>query len=120
MEYKFGDFYPKYCTHVEGHKFFPLHIHHELKHDLRKKCRLASGGNRLDASGHNTSSSMVNNSSAKLLLLIAAANNLKVEGGDVENTCLNAKCGEKVWTIACPDLGDKVEMKILIQKLCTV
>ena len=45
---------------------------------------------------------MVKNSSAKLLLLIAAANNMKVEGGDVENACLNTKCGEKVWTIAGP------------------
>ena len=38
---------------------------------------------------------MVKISNAKLLLLIAAANNLKVEGGDIENACINAKCSEK-------------------------
>ena len=119
VEYEFGDFYPKDWMPPEGCNFFPLHMHYELKHDLRNKCRLVAGGNRLDASGYNTSSSMVKNSSVKLLLLIAAANDLKVEGGDVENVCLNAKCREKVWIIAGPEFDDKSGMKILIQKaLC--
>ena len=59
---------------------------------------------------------MPQHSSAKFLLLIATSNNLKVEVGHVENACLNAKCGEKVWTITGPELGDKAGMKILIQK----
>ena len=95
---------------------FPMHTHHELKHDLRKKCRLVAGGNRLDASGQDTSSSMVKNVSVKLLLLIDASNNLKAEGGNIENTCLNEKFGEKMWTIAGPEFSDKSGMKVLTQK----
>ena len=116
MENEFGDFYPKDWIPPERQKFCPLHTHHELKYDLRKKCRLVSGGNMLDASGHNNSSSMVNNSSVKLSLLIATANNLKVEGGNVQIAHLNAKCREKSWTITGLEFGDKVGMKTLIKK----
>ena len=84
-------------------------MHYELKHDLRKKCRLVAGGNMLDASGHNTSSSMVKNSITKLSLLIATGNNLQVEEGSIENSYLNEKCGEKAWTIAGPEFGEKKE-----------
>ena len=52
----------------------------------------------------------------KALLLIATANNLQVEGGDIENSCLNAKFGEKVWTIAGPEFSEKAGMKMLIKK----
>ena len=68
---------------------------YEIKHNLRKKCRLVAGGNKLDASMHNTSSPKVKNSSIKLLLLIDTANMLQVEEGDVENACLNTLFGEK-------------------------
>ena len=64
---------------------------------------------------------MVKSSSTRLLLLIATANNLKVERGNVENACLNAPYGEKSWTIAGPEFGDKAGMKVLIKKkLCVV
>ena len=116
MECEFGKLCPKDWKPPEGCKHFPLYTHYELKHDLRKKCRLVAGRNRLDASRHNTSSSIVKNSSVKSTLLIATANDLKVEGGDVENACLNAKCGEKACTIASPEFGEKAGMKMLIQK----
>ena len=94
-EYEFVDFYPKDWTPPKGCEFCSLRRHHELKQDLRNKCRMEAGSKRLDASGRSTTSSMIKNSSVKLLLLIATANILKVEGGDIENSYLNAKCGEK-------------------------
>ena len=42
MEYKFGDFYPKDWTPPGGYESFPLQMHYELKHDIRKKSRLAA------------------------------------------------------------------------------
>ena len=59
---------------------------------------------------------MVKNSSMQSLSLIATANDFQVEGGDIENVCLNAKCREKAWTIAGPEFGEKTGMKMLIQK----
>ena len=44
MEYECGDFYPKILMPPEGFNFFPLHMHYELKHDLRKTCRLVAEG----------------------------------------------------------------------------
>ena len=50
---------------------------------------------------------------------MSTAKNLKIEGGDIENACLNAKCGEKESTIAGPEFGDKAGMKMSIQEaLC--
>ena len=93
MEHEFRNVSPKDWIPPEGCEFCPLHMHCELKHDLRKKCRLLAGGHRLDASAQNTSSPIVKNSSVRLTLLIATANNFKVEGGNVENACINAKFG---------------------------
>ena len=51
-----------------------------------------------------------------LLLLMLTANDLQVEGGDIENACLDAPSGEKVCTIAGLESGDKEGMEILIRK----
>ena len=93
---RFGQLCPKEWTPPQGFKHYLLHFYYELKHDLRKKARLVSGGNRIDSFVHQTSSSMVRLARIRLLLVIAAANNLKVRTGDIENACVWAPCGENV------------------------
>ena len=68
------------------------------KEDKRRKARLVVGGHVVDASSLPTYSSVVQNLSIRLLLLISKANNLKIATGDVGNACINANCGEKVYT----------------------
>ena len=57
---------------------------------------------------------MVRLASTCLSLVIAAANNLKVRIGDMENARVWAPCGEKTWSAAGPELGEKEGTKTLI------
>ena len=91
-------------------------MRYELKNDVRSKCRPATGGNRLDALGCDTSSSLVKNSSARLLSLMTTATRLQVAGSDVENKFINAPYDGKEWAAVGSKFGDEEDTKMLMKK----
>ena len=54
-----------------------------------------------------TYSSVVSRDSTRIALTVAALNGLYLLDCDIQNAYLNAKCREKIWTIAGPEFGSE-------------
>jgi len=65
-----------------------------------------------------TYSSVVSRDSVRIAVTIAALNDLSVLACDIQNANLTAKCQEKVWTRAGPELDLTRERSCWLSGLC--
>ena len=87
----------------------------DIKTDLRRKARLVAGGNLVELlEGVAVYSSTVKQISVRLLQVIAHRAKLKTLTGDVGNAYVNAFTSEKVYAVAGPEFGPKLEAKIVV------
>lgn len=97
-----------------GYKKIPIHWVFDIKMDFTRKARLVAGGHLTQVPQHETYSTVVSRDSIRIALLMAALNDLEVVMSDVGNAYLNAKPGEKVYTVAGKEFGDELDGRIAV------
>jgi len=80
-----------------GFQEIKCHVVFDVRMDFAWKCRFVAGGHTTDTPSSITHSSVVSQDSVQLAFVIAALNNLDVMSCDLQNTCVNAPCQEKIW-----------------------
>jgi hypothetical protein len=89
-----------------GYQEIKCHMIFDIKMEgLTRKARFVAGGHTTETPVSLTYSSVVSRDSVRIAFLIAALNDLEVWAADVGNAYLNAKCRERIWTIAGPEFG---------------
>ena len=86
---------------IKCHMIFDV----KLGENFRRKARLVGGGHVTTAPTSITYSSVVSRDSVRLALTIAALNGLDILACNIQNAYLTAKCREKIWTVAGPEIG---------------
>jgi len=92
-----------------GHQEIKCHMIFDIKMDgmFTRKARFVTGGHTVDKPmACYTYSSVVARDSVRITFLIVALNGLEISSTDIGNAYLNAKCGEKIWTVAGPEFGE--------------
>ncbi|HEY9710848.1 MAG TPA: reverse transcriptase domain-containing protein, partial [Oculatellaceae cyanobacterium] len=97
-----------------GYKLIPYHCVYDVKFDGRRKCRLVAGGHRTDPSDDEVFSGVVSMETVRICFTLAKVNSLEVCAGDIGNAFLYGKSKEKVYIIAGPEFGPKLQGKRLI------
>ncbi|MEM7375743.1 MAG: reverse transcriptase domain-containing protein, partial [Bacteroidota bacterium] len=98
-----------------GYKRIPYHIVHDVKFDGRLKSRLVAGGHMSpEVHKEDKFSTVVSMEAVRLGFMIARINDLHVCAGDIGNAFLNAHTNEKLFIVAGPEFGPKLEGKRLI------
>jgi hypothetical protein len=94
------------------------HIIFDIKMDgkFTRKARLVAGGHTTDPPASITYSSVVSRDSVRICFMLAALNDLDLSACDVGNAYLNAKCREKIWTIAGPEFGEDAGCVMIITR----
>ena len=69
---------------------------------FRRKSRIVGGGHMTEAPSLITYSSVVSLDMVRITLTVDSLNGLDLLACDIQNAYLNAKCREKIWTIAGP------------------
>ena len=103
-----------------GYKYCGLHMIFDIKMDgkFTRKARLVADGHKTAAPSSITYSSVVSRDSVRIALMIASLNDLDLFACDIGNAYLNAKCREKLWTIAGHEFGsDKGSVMIIARAL---
>jgi hypothetical protein len=88
----------------------------DIKMDFTRKARLVAGGHTTEAPASLTYSSVVSRDSVWIAFLIAALNVLDLFAADIGNAYLNAKCREKIWTVAGLEFGSNAGCVMIIVK----
>jgi hypothetical protein len=91
--------------YLAGCKNFRVYFVLAVKHDLRHKARLVTGGHLTDPSTDGTYSIVVSLQSMRIAMAAAELNKLDIMLGDVSSAYLEAYTQEKVCFIAGPDFG---------------
>ena len=86
----------------------------DVKFDLRRRARLVAGGHKTDPPKEDTYSGVVGSESVKIGFVIGDLNGLICCAGDIGSAYLNGITREKVYIIAGPEFGPKLEGKVLI------
>ena len=85
------------------------HMIFDIKMDgqfTRKACYVA-GGHTTDPPSSITYSSVVFRDSIIIAFTLAALNGVDIRAADIGNAYLNAKCREKIWTVAGTEFGSE-------------
>ncbi|KAI2491971.1 Reverse transcriptase (RNA-dependent DNA polymerase) [Fragilaria crotonensis] len=87
--------------------------------DFQQKARLVAVGHMTESPpAFVTYASVVSRESVRIALTLAALNDLEVKTGDIENACLTAPVGEKIWCRLGPEFGrDAGKMAIIVRAL---
>jgi len=104
-----------YKVFVNGYKKIRVHFVFAVKHDLRHKARLVSGGHMTDPD-HSIYSGVVSLRSFCLTLLIAERNSLETIVGNVGNAFLESFTQEKVYFEAGLEFGELAGHSMIIVK----
>jgi hypothetical protein len=97
-----------------GYKMIPYHCIYDVKFDGRRKCRLVAGGHMTDPTSEEIFSGVVGMESVRICFVLAKLNELEICDGDIGNAFLYGKTKEKVFIIAGPEFGPKLQGKHLI------
>lgn len=115
MSYEVFKVWPDDQPLPSGYKRIPYHIVYDVKFDGRLKSRLVAGGHMSEAVPKEESySSVVSMEAMRLGFMLAKLNGLVACAGDVGNAFLYGTTREKVYIIAGPEFGPKLEGKRLI------
>jgi hypothetical protein len=90
----------------------------DIKMDLTRKARFVAGGHTTDTPASMTYSSVVSRDSVRIAFTYAALMGMDVWAADIGNAYLNAKCRERIWTVAGKEFGsDEGQVLIIVQAL---
>ena len=90
------------CDMLKGLQEIGCHMILDVKTTLTRKARLVAGGHTTVAPSSITYSSVVSCDYVCINFLISGLNELKVSACDIGNAYLNAKCRDRIWSIAGP------------------
>ena len=79
-----------------------------------RKARYFSGGHTTDPPSSITYSSVVSRDIIRTVFTLAALKGVEVRSADIGNTYLNAKCREKIWTVAGTKFGSEKGKVMLV------
>jgi Reverse transcriptase (RNA-dependent DNA polymerase) len=96
---------------IKCHMVFDIEVE-----NLVRKARFVAGGHTTETPASMTYSSVVARNSVRIAFLLASVEGLEVWAADVGNAYLNAKCREKIWTVAGPEFGEDEGKVMLIEK----
>jgi hypothetical protein len=77
---------------------------------------LVAGGHTTETPTSLTYSSVVSRESVRIAFTLAALNGLDICTADVGNAYLNAKCRERIWTIAGPEFGSDQGAVMIVKR----
>ena len=103
-----------------GYQEIKCHMIFDIKMDglFTRKARFVAGGHTTNTPSSITYSSVVSRDSVRIAFTLAALNGLKIKAADIGNAYLNAKCREKIWTVAGTEFGsDKGRVLIICRAL---
>ena len=85
-----------------GYQEIGYHMIFDIKMDRRftRKARYVSGGHTTDPPSSITYSRLVSRDSIRIAFTLASLNDVDIRAADMGNAYLNAKCWEKIWTVA--------------------
>ena len=106
--------YEKGEIDLKNYTYVPLLMVFDVKFDGRHKCRYVANGSVTDELGDDIYSGVVGIDSVWIALLLAQLNGLQVCAGDVSCAFLQSQCKEKIYTIAGPEFGPKLQGKVLV------
>ena len=101
-----------------GYSFCGTHMIFDIKMDgkFTRKARLVANGHLTDAPSSITYSSVVSRDSVRIAFMIASLNNLNIHACDIGNAYLNARCREKLWTLAGAEFGSEKGSVMIIDR----
>ena len=115
MSYEVFKVWPADQPLPTGYKRIPYHIVYDVKFDGRLKSRLVAGGHMSgEVPKEESYSSVVSMEAMRLGFMLAKLNGLVACAGDVGNAFLYGTTREKVYIVAGPEFGPKLEGKRLI------
>lgn len=98
-------------------KMIPMWIIFDVKMGtFRRKARLVAGGHTTAPPEADTYSSVASKESVRLSFFLAQHNEMDLLSVDITNAYVNAKCREKVATIAGPEFGEYEGYVVIIRK----
>ena len=102
-----------------GYQEIRCHMIFYIKMDGRftRKARYVAGGHTTYPPSSIPYSSVVSRDSIRITLTLAALIGVYIRAADICNAYLNAKCQEKIWTVAGTELGSekgKVMLVVLV------
>jgi hypothetical protein len=90
----------------------------DVKMDLTRKDRFVAGGHTTDTPASMTYSSVVSRDSVRIAFTYAVLMGMGIWVADIGNAYLNAKCRERIWTVAGKEFGsDEGQVPIIVQAL---
>ena len=90
----------------------------DIKMDLTRKARFVAGDHMTDTPASMTYSSVVSRDSVRIAFTYTALKGMDVWAADIENAYRNAKCRERIWTVAGKEFGsDEGQVMIIVQAL---
>ena len=85
-----------------------------VKFDRQHKCCYVANTSVTDKLSDEIYSGVVGIDSVQIALLLAQLNGSQVCAGDVSCTFLQSQCKEKIYSIAGPEFGPKLQGKVLV------
>ena len=108
--------YKKGQIDLENYTYVPLLMVFDVKFDGQHKCWYIANGSVTDELGDDIYSGVMGIDSVRIALLLAQLNGLQVCAGNVSCAFLQSQCKEKIYTIAGPEFGPKLQGKVLVDK----
>ena len=92
-----------------GYQEIRCHMIFDNKMDGRftRKARFVVGGHTTDTPSSIKYYSVVSMDSIRIAFTLAALNGVEIRAADIGNAYLNAKCREKIWTVAGTNFGSE-------------
>ena len=100
----------------DGYKKIRVHLVFAVKHDGRHKARLVADGHLTDVPVESVYSGVVSLRGLRLIIFLAELNGMETWAADVGNAYLEAKTSERVYIIAGPEFGDRMDHILIIFK----
>lgn len=97
-----------------GYKKIRVHLVFDVKHDGRHKVRCVADGHLTDVPIDSVYSGVVSLRGLRIMIFTAILNLLEIWATDVGNAYLEAMTKEKVYIIAGPEFGPKLEGHVLL------
>jgi len=99
-----------------GYQRIKCHMVFDIKMDFTRKARFVAGGHTTETPASLTYSSVVSRDSVRLLMMTAALHDVDLLSVDIGNAYLNAKCRERIWTIAGPEFDEWVGLVLIVDR----
>ena len=103
-----------------GYQEICCHMIFDIKMDKKftHKARYDAGGHTTDPPSSITYSRVVSRYSIRIVLTLAALNGVEIRLADIGNKYLNAKCPEKIWTVAGTKfVSEKVKVMLVVRAI---